>query len=96
VGWPKQARLAELEFAKTVLEQQRAQEREAIAAAAAARHERRLQLWSKYLTLDRDIASIDSLEGQVKASRRDSGVWVGANSQLRVIRGGAAAPSRRG
>jgi hypothetical protein len=47
----EQERLAELEFAKTNLKQQQALEREAIARRAEARSQRRLQLWSKYLTL---------------------------------------------
>jgi HJR/Mrr/RecB family endonuclease len=70
----EQARLAELEYAKTALAQMLAAQREEAARVEeeaarfeAARHRARLALWSRYTTLDDDVASLTSTERQVDA-----------------------------
>jgi HJR/Mrr/RecB family endonuclease len=78
----EQARLAELEFARNALEQQRVRQRGAAASAELERHQARLRLWSRYTTLDSDIAALPSLERQVQAQNAKIENQVDALSNL--------------
>jgi restriction system protein len=75
----EQARLGELEFARARLAQ-------IVADAEAIRHKARLALWSRYTTLDPDIAAIDSTEGQVAAE--NSRIEKQVHSLSRILKEG--------